>query len=50
MPNQPATQGRSIRFPPEMWEEIERRAEERGETATDVVLRHVQRGLRDYND
>jgi hypothetical protein len=41
VPNQPATQGRSIRFPDALWELVENEADDRVETATDVVLRAV---------
>lgn len=41
MPNQPATQNRSIRFPGPLWDLVEREADDRVETATDVVLRAV---------
>jgi hypothetical protein len=44
----PATQNRSIRFPDELWEEILRIADDRGETATDVVLRACGQYVRLY--
>lgn len=47
VPNQPATQVRGFRIPDELWEEVRRLAEERGETATDVVLRALRRYVRD---
>lgn len=48
VPNQPATQNRSIRFPDEMWDAVLRIADGTGETATDVVLRAVRYYLREH--
>lgn len=48
MPNQPATPVRCFRIPDEVWEAIQRRAADDGETATDVVLKALRRYLRDY--
>lgn len=48
-PNQPATPGRSIRIPDDLWEALRTRADERGETVTDVVLRALRLYLRTYD-
>lgn len=48
MPNQPATQNRSIRFPDDVWEAVLRIAEDGNETATDVVVRAVRRLVREH--
>jgi predicted DNA-binding protein len=48
VPNQPATQGHSIRIPDELWEQILRIAKDRGETATDVILRAIRQHVRNY--
>lgn len=48
MPNAPRTPVRSVRIPDEVWEALRRRADERGETITDVILRAIHRYLRDY--
>lgn len=49
VPNQPATPGRSIRIPDELWEALRARADERGETVTDVILRAIRTHLREYD-
>lgn len=36
-----------FRIPDDLWEEILREADDRGETATDVVLRAIRKALRD---
>lgn len=48
-PNQPATPGRSVRIPDELWEALRSRADERGETVTDVILRAIRFYLREYD-
>ena len=48
VPNQPATQNRSIRFPDDLWEAVQRIAADRGETATDVILRATTQYVRLY--
>lgn len=48
MPNQPATPVRSVRIPDELWDALRARADERGETVTDVVLRALRVYLREY--
>lgn len=50
VPNQPATPNRTVRVPDELWEAVQRKAADRGETVTDVVLRAFKRYLRDYED
>ena len=47
MPNQPATPGRSIRVPDDLWDQVQRRADDEGVTATEIVLRALKRYLRD---
>lgn len=49
MPNMPATPVRSIRIPDEVWEELRRRADDRGETITAVVLRALRAYLREHD-
>lgn len=44
MVNQPKTQHRSVRVPDDLWREAKWVAEQRGETAADVI----RRALRDY--
>lgn len=46
-PNQPATPTRSIRIPDEIWEPAVRKAAAEGTTVTEVVIRCLQRFLRD---
>lgn len=46
MPNQPATQVRGFRLPDDLWEEVVRLAEERGETYTELVIRALWREVR----
>lgn len=36
-------------MPDEVWEALRQRADERGETVTDVVLRALRRYLREYD-
>lgn len=48
MPNQPATQNRSIRFPPTMWEDVLRIARDQHVSATEIVLRAVAAYVRRY--
>jgi predicted DNA binding CopG/RHH family protein len=47
-PNQPATPNRTIRVSDELWDAVKRKAADRGETVTDVILRALRRYLRDY--
>lgn len=46
VPNQPATPNRSIRIPDEVWDEVLRRADDLGVSATEVVLRALRLFLR----
>lgn len=50
MPNKPATPHRTIRVPDELWDAVKRKAADRGETVTAVILRALKRYLRDYDD
>ena len=49
MPNKPATPGRSVRVPDEIWLQLRARADERGETVAAVVLRALRAYLREYD-
>lgn len=46
----PATPNRTVRVPDDLWEAVKRKAADRGETVTDVILRALRRYLRDYDD
>lgn len=48
VPNQPATPTRTFRCPDDLWHEALRKAEDRGETVTDVLIRALERYVRDY--
>ncbi len=50
VPNQPATPNRTVRIPDELWEAVKKKASDRGETITDVVIRALKRYVRDYDD
>jgi hypothetical protein len=50
VPNQPATPVRTVRIPDDLWTALRARADERGETVTDVVRRALRRYLREYDD
>lgn len=41
---------RSVRIPDEIWEAVKRKAADRGESITDVILRALKRYLREYDD
>ena len=43
MPNQPKTPARSVRVPDDLWRAAQAKAEERGETVTDAILRALSR-------
>jgi hypothetical protein len=43
MPNQPKTPARSVRIPDELWQAVQVKASETGETATDVITRALRR-------
>lgn len=47
MPNQPKTPKRSIRVPEQLWQQAKRKAADRGETLTDVIVRALRRYVRD---
>jgi hypothetical protein len=50
VPNQPATQGRSVRVPDDLWEWVQGFAADEGVTATEIVLRALRayRSAHDY--
>lgn len=50
MPNKPATPHRTVRVPDDLWQAVKRKAADRGETVTDVILRALKRYLREYDD
>lgn len=50
VPNVPATPTRSVRVPDELWEAAKRKAADRGETVTAVILRALIRYVREYDD
>jgi predicted transcriptional regulator len=50
VPNQPATPGRSVRVPDELWEAVQEIAADREETVTDVILRALRRYVRLYGE
>ena len=39
---------RTVRVPDELWEAVKRAAADRGETVTDVVLRALERYVREW--
>jgi predicted transcriptional regulator len=43
MPNQPKTPVRGVRVPDELWRAAQAKADERGETVTDVIVRALAR-------
>lgn len=43
MSNQPKTPARSVRVRAELWDAAKAKAEERGETVTDVIVRALER-------
>lgn len=47
VPNSPKTPNRTIRVPDELWRAVQRKAAERGETVTDVIIRALKLYLRD---
>lgn len=47
VPNQPATPNRTIRVPDDLWDEAMRKAHDRDETVTDVVIRALKRYVRE---
>lgn len=47
VPNMPKTPKRSIRVPDQLWQEAKRKAADRGETLTDVIVRALRRYVRE---
>lgn len=47
VPNQPSTPKHGIRVPDELWQAVKEKAHQRGETITDVIIRALERYLRD---
>lgn len=47
MPNMPATPNRTIRVPDELWEAARRKASDEGTTVTEVIIKALERFLRD---
>ena len=47
-PNQPRFQVRGFRLPDELWDALQRIADDAGEPVTAVVVRMLWRGVRDY--
>lgn len=48
VPNQPATPSRAVRVPDELWEAAKRVAADRGETVTAVIIRALERYVRQH--
>ena len=48
MPNQPATPNRTVRVPDALWEAAQRVAADRDETVTDVIIRALERYVREH--
>lgn len=46
MPNQPKTPARSVRVRPDLWDAAKAKADERGETVTDAIVRALERYVR----
>jgi len=46
MPNQWKTRARSVRVPDDLWAAAKVKAEERGETVTDALVRALERYVR----
>lgn len=47
VPNQPSTPNHTLRVDDELWQAALRKAHERGETLTDVIVRALKLYLRD---
>lgn len=47
MPNQPATPHRTVRIPDELWEAVQAKAAAEGVTVTEVIIKGLERFLRD---
>ncbi|MDN4174764.1 hypothetical protein QWY28_17515 [Nocardioides sp. SOB77] len=50
MPNAPKTPKHGVRVPEELWQAAKRKAGDRGETLTEVIIRALTRYVRDYDD
>lgn len=48
VPNQPATRKHGVRVPDELWSAAMKKAHDRGETLTAVIIRALTRYVRDY--
>jgi predicted transcriptional regulator len=48
VPNQPATPKHGVRVPDELWRAAQRVAKDRGETVTAVILRALERYVRQH--
>jgi len=46
MPNAPKTPGRNVRVPDELWHAAQAKADERGESVSDVVRRALEKYVR----
>lgn len=46
MPNQPKTPARSVRVPDALWLAAKQKADERGETVTDAIVRALKSYVR----
>jgi predicted HicB family RNase H-like nuclease len=46
MPNRPGTKGRNVRVEDDLWALAQKRAEERGESVSDVIRRALVRYVR----
>jgi len=47
VPNQPATPNRTVRVSDELWEAVQAKAAAEGVTVTEVIIRALERFLRD---
>lgn len=48
VPNQPATPKRGVRVPDDLWDAAKRAAADNGETVTDVLVRALERYVREH--
>lgn len=49
VPPPPETPNRNFRCPQDLWEKMLRKAADRGETVTDLILRALRREVQDYD-
>ena len=49
MSDESHTPRRTVRVPDELWEAVQKKAADRGETVTDVILRALTRYVREYD-